>query len=104
MKVVPTVHSSTDSFKGIRIAKRACRFLNETIEGEESIFNHYTQKGCFFECAMQSVTNCTPWDYPVPTNMDPTKISPFCTTHVIEDMDIESQVSHFITFFEKQSK
>ena len=54
--MVPTVHTSTDSFKkNIGIAKRGCRFLNENnIKGGESIFNHYTQKGCLFECSMRS--------------------------------------------------
>ena len=93
------VHSSTDSFKGITIAKRGCRFLDEIIEGDESIFNHYTQKGCLFECSMRSVTNCTPWDYPLPTNVDPANMPPLCTTHVIDGKDVESQGGHLIAYF-----
>ena len=86
------VHSSTDSFKkSIGIAKRGCRFLNETIEQEDSIFNHYTQKGCLFECSMKYVTNCTPWDFPLPANVDPANMPPLCTTYTRPYIDLASQ-------------
>ena len=90
------VHSSTDNFReSISIAKRGCRFLNETIDGEQSIFNHYTQKGCKFECSMKLVTNCTPWDFPLPTNVDTANTPPLCTTYAEEYADLSSQECEF---------
>ena len=95
------MHSSTNRFKeSISIAKRGCRFLNETIDGEQSIFNYYTQKGCQFECSMKFVTNCTPWDFPLPTNIDTANMPPLCTTYAAsQEWDSNEWIlAHFMCY------
>ena len=37
------------------------------------MFKTYRQEGCLFECRLryaQNITNCIPWDYPVPEDLD----------------------------------
>ena len=36
------------------------------------MFKTYRQEGCLFECRLryaQNITNCIPWDYPVPQDL-----------------------------------
>ena len=40
---------------------------------------------------MKFVTNCTPWDFPLPANMDTANSPPLCTTYAKEYADIGSQ-------------
>jgi hypothetical protein len=55
MKIVPTVHISTESFKSMSLANRGCRFPEETEESQESLFTYYTQKTCMFECTLTNI-------------------------------------------------
>ena len=82
LTVTPTVHSYTPDFKRtLGIEARKCRFLDEVIEGEKSMFNNYTQKACIFDCALKrslSIANCTPWDFPFLPNVDTNDVPPIC--------------------------
>ena len=37
------------------------------------MFQQYKEEGCLFECRLRNAssnTNCIPWDYPVPKDLD----------------------------------
>ena len=42
-------------------------------QNDQTLFKIYRQKGCQFECRLRyaaNFTNCIPWDYPVPDDLD----------------------------------
>ena len=44
-----------------------------TFQDNQTLFKIYRQKGCQFECRLRyaaNFTNCIPWDYPVPEDLD----------------------------------
>ena len=47
------------------IEERRCRYANETLPGQGSLFREYSQEGCLFECRLrhlQRKVKCLPWD------------------------------------------
>jgi hypothetical protein len=55
IRIVPTVHKATAYFRTIELEKRGCRFIDERIEGRESIIKYYSKKTCIFECTLRMV-------------------------------------------------
>ena len=57
MRIIPTVHRATDSFRDLTIDKRGCRFLDEVPENITTIFKYYTQKSCIFNCLLKQAVS-----------------------------------------------
>ena len=95
IKVKPLKHTTSANFRELSIEKRQCRFKDENevnkyihtlyvcsstvtslflpFQNNQTLFKFYRQKGCQFECRLRyaaNFTNCIPWDYPVPEDLD----------------------------------
>ena len=57
LKVLPTVHSATDSFKALALEKRKCRFHSELPAGEATMFQGHRFKSCVFNCMLRNVVS-----------------------------------------------
>lgn len=60
------------------------------------MFTIYKQKGCLFECKVRFVANktgCTPWDFPVPTELSAMK---FCNNEDLLKFNqlLDNPISH----------
>jgi hypothetical protein len=55
LRIVPTIHKSTPEFQKLSVEQRKCRFNDEQLEDQFSIFKYYTQKTCIFECTLKNV-------------------------------------------------
>ncbi len=55
VKVIPTVHTATASFRELPLDKRGCRFIDEQPKDQESIYQFYTHKSCVFNCMLKDI-------------------------------------------------
>ena len=55
LNVVPTKHFSTTDFMELYKEDRKCALKTDVDEG--TLFNHYSQKGCIFECILKTMVS-----------------------------------------------
>lgn len=53
LRIMPTLHVATPSFKNLELSERKCRMRHEG--PTDSIFKSYSKKGCIFECTLKHV-------------------------------------------------
>ena len=59
------VHDADEAIRGVDVAKRKCRFEDET-DGME-MFHRYSERNCIFECRHRIAKKrckCVPWNFP----------------------------------------
>ena len=88
LRIVPQVHTVSDSFKDLPLETRRCRFMQEVPEPGDAIFQLYRYKSCILNCMLKNLVmakpsfdiwkcfsseithacqqTCIPWDYPKP--------------------------------------
>ena len=63
---------TANEVRAISLDKRNCRFSDE-IPANLTIFKHYTQAICKFECNLRkarAICQCTPWSFPFDPSED----------------------------------
>ena len=53
LNVIPTKHYATSNFMELDKEDRKCALRTEVDDG--ALFNHYSQKGCIFECILKTM-------------------------------------------------
>lgn len=78
IRVTTVASNVTEDVRNMETKARGCRMTHENENME--VFEHYTQKGCQFECHLKKaaeICRCIPWNYPNPVGNE----SRICDTY-----------------------